>query len=1005
MALNSAQTAQFIARWKNSQLNEKQGAQQHFSDLCHLVGHPTPAEYDTTGQVFTFERLVKMPDKRGKKAHGWADVYFQEHFAWEYKTPGHNLDKAYEQLKLYKDELDNPPLLVVSDFTSFRIHTNFNNAPRQVIPFQIEDLAQPVPFANLRNLFWNTEALRPAKTIEKITLETAGKLAEIAHSAIGRNTIYAQQPVLPTENIESEVARYLDRIVFCLFAEDVGLLPNQIFSKMVEMHGHKSAQFANLTDNLFRQMSVGGFFGIDRIPHFNGALFADEPVIELSPREIQAVKEAADLDWKDVDTSIFGTLFEHGLKDGERALLGAHYTSRGDIETLIEPVILAPLRREWDAARAELETIDAEIENGERDADVGRTEQRERLETWLLRLQGVRVLDPACGSGNFLSVALGELLDLEKRALTWAVDAGLQSGDGRSFVSRVRPAAMLGIETNAYAQDLARTSIQITYLQWLHANGYGQPAEPILRHTDNITHGDALFDVATGRETSWPAAEFIVGNPPFLGGSKLWRELGRPYQLQLWRVFAGRVPGAADLCCYWFDKAARHIENGGAKRARLVATQAIRGGANRSALETVKAKGDIFFAIADKNWALAGAAVHISMVAFDDGSQTQRVLDGESVEKIYANLTGKLDLTTARGLAENRDICFIGTKKAGDFNLPEKEALTWLQMPNAHGKPNSDLLRPWGNGKGITQSHDKQWIIDTGVDLMLSDFENYEQVHFIIDARVRPVRAKNNRPLYRDKWWLHAETRPGMRRALSDLPRYIATVSHSKHLIFSWVSSEILCDGGVFVFARDGDFCFGVLHSKIHELWALRQGTQLEDRPRYTPSTCFDTFPFPRPTAAQEQTVAECAAKLNQLRENWLNPPEWMKAETLEFRASAGGPWERHIVPDSVGADGIGLARWTRLVAANPKRPVQDFRFDPKLNQFRNFAVTTEDALAHRTLTNLYNHAPAWLQSAHRKLDEAVFAAYNWPADLGDDEILERLLSLNLERAESENTV
>ena len=346
------QPAEFIARWKNSQLNERQGAQQHFIDLCHLVGHPTPAEYDQSGKVFTFERLVKMPDKRGKKAHGWADVYFQEHFAWEYKKPGVDLDKAYEQLKLYKDELNNPPLLVVSDFTSFRIHTNFNNAPRQVIPFKIEALAEPVHLANLRSLFWQPEALRPQKTIEKITLETAGKLAEIAHSAIKRNIAYADQHGLATENIESEVARYLDRIVFCLFAEDIELLPNKIFTKMVDAHGHNSQQFAQRTDTLFREMSKGGYFGIEAIPHFNGALFSDEPVIELSPREIQAVKEAADLDWKDVDTSIFGTLFEHGLKDGERALLGAHYTGREDIGTLIEPVILQPLRREWDEARA-----------------------------------------------------------------------------------------------------------------------------------------------------------------------------------------------------------------------------------------------------------------------------------------------------------------------------------------------------------------------------------------------------------------------------------------------------------------------------------------------------------------------------------------------------------------------------------------------------------------------------------------------------------------------------
>lgn len=376
-------------------------------------------------------------------------------------------------------------------------------------------------------------------------------------------------------------------------------------------------------------------------------------------------------------------------------------------------------------------------------------------------------------------------------------------------------------------------------------------------------------------------------------------------------------------------------------------------------------------------------------------------MDGEEVEHIHTNLTARVDVTEARPLKENAGICFIGTKKAGDFNLPESEALLWLDVPNAYGKPNSDVLRPWRNGESLVQRPAAQWIIDTGLSMSHAELERYELPYFRVDAKVRPAREKNKRALYREKWWLHAETRSGMRRAVKDKHRYLATPEVAKHRVFVWLDEEVLSDGTIYTFNRIDDFFFGVMQSSIHQLWALKMGTRLEDRPRYTPTTCFDTFPFPTPTPKQEQAISDAAARLNQLRENWLNPPEWMKSESIEFRASENGPWHRHLVPDSIGADGIGLARWTRKVPINPNRPVQDLRYDPRARTFRPHAVTTKDALAHRTLTHLYNHPPAWLQSAHRALDEAVFAAYGWPSDLDEEEILDRLLVLNRECSDS----
>ena len=997
--------AEFIAIWKNTHLSEKAGAQSHFIDLCHLVGHPTPASVDAYGRDFTFERLVAMPEKRGKKAHGWADVYKKDFFAWEYKKPGVDLDKAYEQLKLYKDELRNPPLLVVSDLKTFRIHTNFNNAPRETYSFGIESLDQPVILEQLRNVFWKPEALRPEKTVERITKQTAGKLAEIAHLAIIRNKKHAEQNGLPTEGIAQSVARYLDRIVFCLFAEDIGLLGEGVFTEIVTRYSHSPRNFAAQTAELFQKMSDGGFFGITAIPHFNGSLFVNEPVIELSARELEAVKDAARLDWKDVDPSIFGTLFEHGLKTDERALLGAHYTGRSDIETLVEPVILSPLRHEWASIEAALEQIESEIDARERKVEEGRYEQAMWLEKWFSRLEGVRVLDPACGSGNFLSVTLGALLDLEKVAINWAADAGVRSLDGEPFGTRVRPEAMLGIEVNGYAQDLARTVVQITYLQWLHANGYAKPREPILRHTDNIWHHDALFNPESGEETVWPDAEFIVGNPPFLGDKKMRGELGDDYVRLLRRIFKGRVSGASDFCCYWIEKARAQVEGGQARRVGLVATQTIRAGKNREVIERVKESGDIFFGVSDRNWALKGANVHISLLGFDNGSETNRMLDDEVVLSINANFTpdSRTNLTQLNSLPDNRDICFLGIMKGGTFEVNDTIAVAMLQSPNPDNRPNSDVLRPRLNAQNIMQRTPSDWLIDFGLERELEDAAHYEIPFFMIEGSVKPERLKSNRKKLAQKWWLHGEARPGLRAKLEGLPRFLVTPETSKHRVFVWLTSEFLPDHQVRAFARSDDYFFGILQSKIHELWARGVGNQLrevESGFRYTPSTCFDTFPFPDATPQQEQAISDAAARLNQLRENWLNPPEWMKAETIEFRASENGPWHRHLVPDSVGAEGLWLARWTRQVPINPNRPVQDLRYDPRAQAFRLHAVTTKDALAHRTLTHLYNHPPVWLQTAHRSLDEAVFEAYAWSKDIDDEEVLSELLELNLERVD-----
>ena len=518
--------------------------------------------------------------------------------------------------------------------------------------------------------------------------------------------------------------------------------------------------------------------------------------------------------------------------------------------------------------------------------------------------------------------------------------------------------------------------------------------------TGNFRCLDAILDrtdPAQPKEPEWPKADFIVGNPPFLGDKFMRRELGDDYVDKLRALYAGRIPGQSDLCCYWFEKARAHIAAGHCQRAGLLATQGIRGGANREVLKRIKETGDIFWAVSDREWILGGANVHVSMVGFDGGEEEDRLLDGESLSTINANLTAQSDGVSARRLPANGDLSFIGVSMHGPFPVEEDTALEMLRAPNPHGHPNSDVVRPWVNGLSITKRETPLWTIDFSPGTSVEDAALYEAPFEQVRSTVKPVRDANRRAAYAQRWWLHAEPRPGMRANLSGLARYIGTARVAKHRLFVWFGSAILPTDQVVVFARSDDYFFGVLHSRLHEVWALKLGTRLETRPRYTPTTCFETFPFPfgsagilpaseeaAGTAALRQEIAAAAREMNGLREKWLNPSEWTREEVLEFPGTVGGPWDRYLDPGTVsdrGAFKIGTVKYPRLVPRDGD---------------------SAEKLAKRTLTNLYNQRPTWLADAHRRLDEAVFAAYGWPTDLTDEQILERLLKLNLQRATAE---
>jgi type II restriction/modification system DNA methylase subunit YeeA len=957
--------AAFISKWRHIELKERSAAQEHFLDLCRLVAHPTPAEADPTGETFCFEKGATKLDG----GDGYADVWKRGHFAFEYKGRHKDLNAAYTQLLQYREALENPPLLVTCDLGRIIVHTNFTATAKQVHEIPLEALAEPRSLEILRALFHEPEKLRPGRTSTAVTTDAARRFTEIAASMRARRL----DP--------GEIAHFLNRIIFCLFAEDIRLLPDNLFSRLADKYARDTPRFSQQLEKLFAAMATGGDFGLDTIAHFNGGLFQDAKVLDLTADEIRNVVAASKLDWAAIDPSILGTLFERGLDPAKRSQLGAHYTSRDDIELLIEPVVMAPLRREWAETKA---VVDSLLATGSKKPGAtpnkppspavlkkARGEADRIIHRFLERLQHVTVLDPACGSGNFLYVTLQKLKDLEKEVIVHGLECGFTG-----FLPLVGPWQLFGIELNPFAFDLAQTAVWIGHLQWTRANGFHVPQDPVLRPMDrNIRNIDAILTRSPGQapaEPDWPETEFIVGNPPFLGGKILRSELGDDYVNDLFTLWKSRVAAESDLCCYWFEKARTHIVSGKAKRAGLLATQGIRGGANRKCLERIQQSSNIFFGIADREWFLDGANVHISMVGFDDGRETQRTLDGQNVSVIHPNLTsGGSDLTSAKPLAENLGISFMGSTKGGAFDISETTALEWLHEPNPHGRPNSDVVVPWINGLDVTRRPRGMWIIDFGKNRSEAEASRYEAPFAHLVEKVLPVRKENKRESYRRLWWQHVEARPAMFAALRPKERFLVTMTVSKHRLFAWASAPTNPDHQLIAFARSDDYFFGVLHSRIHEVWALGQGTQLREKEsgfRYTPTTCFETFPLPSPTPGQEAAIAAAARELNELRERWLNPPEWTREEVLEFPATPDGPWARFVAP------GTHTARWPRRVPIDAAHAAK---------------------LAKRTLTNLYNERPGWLTHAHMVLDAAVCHAYGWPADVSDAEILARLLVRN----------
>ncbi|WP_066652110.1 MULTISPECIES: class I SAM-dependent DNA methyltransferase [Sphingomonas] len=966
---------EFLSKWRHVELKERSASQSHFNDLCALLGVLDPIAADPKGEWFAFEKGAT----KTSGGEGWADVWRKGCFAWEYKGPRKDLDKAFSQLLQYAVALENPPLLIVSDMDRIRIHTSWTNTVQEVHEFGLEDLLDGQVRERLRRAFTDPEDFKPSKTRQALTEETAREFAGIAQRLRDRG------------HEAHKVAHFVNQLVFCMFAEDVGLLPDNLFTRMLDLCRSDPESFADNASTLFGAMArQGGKVGFTRIDWFNGGLFADDAVLPVSREDVDELYRAALRDWSQIDPSILGTLFERGLDPAKRSQLGAHYTDRDKIMMIVKPVIIDPLEAEWAEALAKMTALveSAPKRTAERLLTPAEKRRAEKVKqdaaaihsAFIERLVNFRVLDPACGSGNFLYVALRALKDIEHRANLDAEALGLPRG-----FPRVGPECVLGIELNPYAAELARVSVWIGEIQWMRRNGFDAARNPILRNLETIECRDAVVNL-DGSEAEWPDADAIIGNPPFLGGKSMKRTLGEDSTEQIRAAYGHRLAAFSDLVCYWIEKARGLIAEGRTQRCGFVATKGIAKNANLPVMHRLTEDAQIFYAWQNEPWVVDGAAVRVAIVCFAKKGTVggELLLDGKSVDAINANLTSGLDTTTVARLSQNANTVFIGVQQSGPLSVSHAQAIEWMLLPtNANGDGNASVLAPYVSTDDVVGRPTEEFLIDFPIGLNEADASLYEApFEYLANAQYDPNRDDNpvsfseyrkTSPSQNSAWWEPHRSRPSLREALLGAGDYVVTAETTEHRIFRFMRAGTVPDKTLYSFPWADFVGFGILQSTVHEAWSTYFGNRIGagNQRRYNASYVYLTFPFPEgltpniPAAAyaddpRAQAIAKAAARLNELRENWLNPPDLVER-----------------VPE--------------VVPGYPDRILP-----------RDEEAAKE--LAKRTLTNLYNARPAWLDHAHRALDEAVADAYGWGDDfragrLTDDEILARLFRLNQARA------
>lgn len=1040
----------FIQRWQGSGGAERANYVSFLTDLCRVLGvpEPDPTRPDDTHNAYVFEKTVHDQHDDGKSTLRRIDLYKRGCFILEAKQgveqeaqqeeallkkprkKGHGtrgssgwdtfMRRAREQAERYTrllpPEEGRPPFLLIVDVGhAIEVYAEFTRSGGAYRPFPdarthrifLEDLRDPAVRDRLRAIWTDPLSLDPSTRSAAVTTQVAATLASLSRGLEAQG------------HSPERISAFLTRMIFTMFAEDVGLIEGYKFRKTLEALRGRLEAFVPTVEELWSKMATGGYSVAlgDRVRHFNGGLFEGVEVLPVTDAGLELFIDAASHDWSQVEPSIFGTLVERALNPQERHKLGAHYTPRSYVERLVNRAVIAPLREDWRTVQVQ---VQATLDKGE-GSPAAQKKARALVEAFLGGLMRTRVLDPACGTGNFLYVSMELLKALEAEVVEALVGLG-----GAAPLIGVNPEQFLGIEVNPRAASVAELVLWIGYLQlYAREHGKASPPEPILRAFHNIENRDAvlayegtrprldaegrpvtrwdgvttLTHPATGREVpdpsavradldylaprqaDWPHADFIVGNPPFIGAGPMRFALGDGYAETLRRTYP-EVPDSADFVMFWWWKAAQRLLTPGSrlKRFGFVTTNSLRQTFNRRVIEGAMQSGlGLAYAIPDHPWvdAADGAAVRVAMTVGVSGRAPgvlERVVSeaptghGEytvqtvrEVGFIHPDLTVGANVTEAGPLQAMQGVSSPGVKLHGaGFIVPrrtDRDEKTGVKVPDA-----SDLglgrragleahLRAYRNGKDLTARARDVLVLDLFGLSAQEVQERYPEAYAHVLTHVKPERDANNRASYRNNWWLFGEPRKDLRPALVGLTRYVATVETSKHRFFTFLDASVLPDNMLIAIATDDAYHLGLLQSRVHVAWALAQGGTLEDRPRYNKTRCFETFPFPEASADQQARIRDLAERLDAHRKARL---------------------EAHPKLTMTGLYNV-LEKVRAGEALDPKE-----------------RVIYEQGLV------------AVMDDLHTQLDAAVLEAYGWPASLPEQEILARLAALNAERLQEE---
>lgn len=1088
----------FITKWQASGGAEKANAQSFLNELCDIleVERPHPTTPDQRLNAYCFEKAIP---NASTGTTNFIDLYKRGHFVLECKqgvgatftspaTPplssegkaalkhqktGHGkhgtkgfdtaMLKAHAQAQAYaralpKDEISDgrPPFVVVVDVGhSISLYTDWTRMGGEYLPFPdpasyrlpLKALLEEKTRTTLRAIWTDPLSLDPGRRSAKVTREIADSLAKLARSLEGNH---------PPEH----VAAFLMRSLFTMFAEDVELLPFGSFTKLLGELKDDPGTFKEMLENLWGTMNTGGLSPILRkkLPRFNGGLFAHADAIHLNKDQIQLLLDASTANWRDVEPAIFGTLLERALDPRERHKLGAHYTPRAYVERLVNPTVVEPLREQWKSVQVAALQL---AEEGQPKKAIAAVEQ------FLYELGNIRVLDPACGSGNFLYVTLELLKRLEGEVLNTLTELG-QPYKLEYNTHTISPANFFGIELNPRAAAIAEQVLWIGFLQWqLRTQGHlHNIPEPIIKDLHNIENRDAVLDYDSKQEqrdadghvvtrwdghstkkhpitgedvpdpearvpvytytnprpAKWPKADYIVGNPPFIGTSRMREALGDGYTEALRKV-SNNVPDSADFVMYWWDKAAELTRTGKAKRFGFITTNSLRQTFNRKVLQQhmdAKKPISLAFAIPDHPWvdSADGAAVRVAMTTGVPGKQQgvlQKVVheiapeNGEAADVVLKSFTGIIhpDLSVgadvvrtkelqSNGLLSNRGMQLIGsgfivdTSKANELGLGKRPGL------DKH-------IRLYRNGRDLTAIPREVLAIDLFGLTELEVRERFPEVYQHLYETVKPEREQNNRSTYRNNWWIHGEPRRNFRPALEGIKRYIATAETSKHRFFVFLDKGILPDNKLVNIAIDDAYALGVLSSNVHAIWAKAAGGNLGvgNDSVYSKTRCFETFPFPDATTEQQEKIRKLGEDLDKHRKAH-------QGQTREL--SFTGMYNLYGAYYDVLERIKSLSDIQRIFQGGP----------PSIGwESRGPAGPTKLTLKEREL--YAKGGIGELMRIHEELDCAVIEAYGWSELLSIEydppstpdaakrafygrpaEILTRLVALNAERAAEE---